>query len=245
MKALTAYNGPVGKPSLDATERDDPLRCAINSFMRRVAAEVSPAAAVLDAGAGECIYRPLFSGRRYVAVDRAVGDGTWDYGRLDALADLGRLPFSDACFDWVFCTETLEHLLWPRRALGEIGRVLKGGGRLALTVPFLQAIHQEPHDYFRYTPNGLRLLLEEAGFGEIQLEMAGGYFALLDDQLRDLPAHLPLGIAAAPRTWISWPARAVARAAAATIRGVAAVLRRREPPGPRPLQVFVQARRRL
>jgi SAM-dependent methyltransferase len=233
----------VGKPSLDATERDDPLRCAINDFVRKAAAGVPEGARVLDAGAGECIYRPLFAGRRYIGVDRAVGDGTWDYGRLDALADLGRLPFSTASFDWIFCTETLEHLLKPRQALSELGRVLKSGGRLVLTVPFLQAIHQEPHDYFRYTPNGLCLLLAEAGFGEIQLETAGGYFALLDDQLRDLPAHLPLGIAASPRTWISWPARAVARASALAIRWVASVLRHREPPGPRPLQVFVQARR--
>jgi SAM-dependent methyltransferase len=233
----------VEKPSLEATRRDDPLRFAINGFVRKAAAAVPAGARVLDAGAGECIYRPLFALQRYVAVDRAVGDGAWDYGRLDALSDLERLPFPDAGFDVVLCTETLEHVARPREVLVELRRVLKPGGRVVLTVPFLQPLHQEPHDYFRYSPHGLRSLLGGAGFMEIELEAAGGYFALLDDQLRDLPSHLPLGIGASPRSWLSWPFRAFVRLSAAGVRASAGILGRRDAAGARPLQVFARARR--
>ncbi len=231
------------KPSLDASERDDPVRFAVNAFVRKVASGIPEGARVLDAGAGECLYRPLFDRRRYVAVDRAVGDAEWDYGRLDAMADLTRLPFPDASFDWVLCTETLEHLSRPQESLNELRRVVKLGGGLALSVPFLQGLHQEPHDYFRYTPHALRALLLEASFGEIEIDSTGGYFALLRYQLGDLPAHLPLGVSGSPRSWLSWPFRAWFRAAAAVLRVAAGVLSRREPVGSRPLQLFVRARR--
>jgi ubiquinone/menaquinone biosynthesis C-methylase UbiE len=45
------------------------------------------------------------------------------------------LPFPDASFDRIFCTETLEHLKEPHRCLREMGRVLKADGRMILTIP--------------------------------------------------------------------------------------------------------------
>ena len=231
------------KPSLDATDRSDPVRSAVNAFVRRIAARVPEGASILDAGAGEGIYRPLFSGRRYIAVDRGVGDAAWDYARLEAVSDLERLPFSGGSFVWVLCTETLEHIRRPLAVLTELRRVLKPGGSLALSVPFLQALHQEPHDYFRYTPHGLRALLTDAGYGDIEIEAVGGYFALLQHQLRSLPVHLPLGVGVSPRSWLTWPARALVRGLAASVRGCAGALRSKESAGTRPLQVFAVARR--
>jgi SAM-dependent methyltransferase len=228
-------------PALDVSERNDPIRFAVNAFVRKIAEGVAEGARVLDAGAGECIYRPLFSRRRYIAVDRAIGDGGWDYGHLDATADLGRLPFPDASFDWAICTETLEHLARPREALNEIRRILRPGGGIAISVPFLQPLHQEPHDYFRYTPHGLRAMLADAGFGSIQIETSGGYFALLHAQLRDLPFHIPLGLGASSRSWLSWPVRGAIRAGALVVRALTGGLRRRESSGTRPLQVFARA----
>jgi ubiquinone/menaquinone biosynthesis C-methylase UbiE len=52
----------------------------------------------------------------------AVGDGT-------------RLPFADASFDAAICTETLEHIVDDGRALRELARVLKPGGKIAISVP--------------------------------------------------------------------------------------------------------------
>ncbi|HZE99547.1 MAG TPA: methyltransferase domain-containing protein [Planctomycetota bacterium] len=229
------------KPSLRAT--DDPGRSSINDFVRRAAALAAPGARVLDAGAGECIYRPLFDGRRYVSTDRGVGDAGWDYTALDALADLERVPFGAGSFDFVLCTETLEHVARPGRVLAELGRVLKPGGTLALSVPFLHPVHQAPHDYYRYTPYGLRHLLAEAGFDRVEVTSSGGYFTYLRDQLADFAAHLPLALSGRPRSWLSWPYRLLARISAAELRALVGVLRRLDTPDSRPLQYFVIARR--
>jgi SAM-dependent methyltransferase len=228
------------KPSLRSS--DDPGRRSINDFVRRAAAQVAPGARVLDAGAGECIYRPLFEGKRYVSADRGVGDAGWDYTALDALADLERVPFASATFDFVLCTETLEHVARPATVLAELRRVLKPGGTLALSVPFLHPVHQAPHDYYRYTPYGLRHLLAEAGFGAVEVTASGGYFTFLTDQLSDFGKYLPLGLSARPGSWLSWPFRLWLRVAVALLRPLLGLLRRLDDPETRPLQYFVIAR---
>jgi SAM-dependent methyltransferase len=151
---------------------------------------VAPGALVLDAGAGEGRYRPLFSAARYVAADLAVGDPDWDYRGLDAQTDLGALPFRDGAFDHVLSTQTLEHLADPDRFLREAARVLKPGGTLFLTAPMLFRMHQEPHDYFRFTAHGLRLLLARAGLDVVTLAPQGGYFWFLADAIRPLHRRL-------------------------------------------------------
>jgi len=73
------------------------------------------------------------------AMDTAAGDeggavanaGPWLVLRGDGY----RLPFADASFDCVIASEVLEHLHQDDAALHEISRVLKPGGRLAVSVP--------------------------------------------------------------------------------------------------------------
>jgi SAM-dependent methyltransferase len=232
----------VNKPSLQARASEDAGRHAVNAFVRGAAAKAPAGGRVLDAGAGECVYRPLFEGRRYVAVDRGVGDGAWDYGRLDATADLERIPFAAASFEFVLCTETLEHVARPAAVLAELRRVLKPGGTLALTVPFLHPVHQAPHDYYRYTPYGLRHLLAEAGFEVESLSAAGGFFTFLHLELGDLPSHLPLGVKASAASLLGWPFRAFVRASAALLRVAVGALRRLDSGDARPLHYLVLAR---
>jgi hypothetical protein len=57
--------------------------------------------------------------------------------------------------------------------------VLSSGGRLCLTVPFVWPLHEEPYDFFRYTPFALRDLLEAQGFGDITVEPTSGYLSTL------------------------------------------------------------------
>lgn len=140
-------------------------------------------ARVLDAGAGEGQYRPLFERHRYCGVDLTVGDIRWDYSRLDALADLNALPFAANSFDAALNVVTLEHLRQPDLALSEIARVLRPGGRLLLVAPLEWEEHQQPHDFFRYTRFGLQLLLSRAGFQDLAIAPVGGYFRLLSRRL--------------------------------------------------------------
>lgn len=65
----------------------------------------------------------------------------------------------DDKFDFVVCTEVLEHTLQPFQAADEILRMLKPGGKLFLSVPFNFRIHGPLPDCWRFTEHGLRVLL--------------------------------------------------------------------------------------
>jgi SAM-dependent methyltransferase len=171
-------------------ERLDLHRRAVRSFVEDTAASLPEGARVLDAGAGEGPYRPLFAHVRYVALDDRRGDQRWDYRGLDVIGDLLRMPFRAGAFDAVVCTETLEHLTEPQEFLREVARVLRSGGKLHLTAPLHFKEHQEPHDYFRYTRHGLRLLAERAGLRPVTIEPEGGYFRMLGDKIQPAHRHL-------------------------------------------------------
>lgn len=159
-------------------------------FVEDTARALPPGSRLLDAGAGEGPYRPLFAHIRYVGIDDRRGDRAWDYGGLDAVGDLRRLPFREGAFDAVLCTETLEHLTDPQDVLNEVARVLRAGGTLHLTAPLHFREHQEPHDYFRYTRHGLQLLIERAGLRPRTIEPEGGYFRMLGDKIQPAHRHL-------------------------------------------------------
>lgn len=62
--------------------------------------------------------------------------------------------------DVIFCLEVLEHVKNPFKAVKEIERVLKPGGILIGSTPFVFPIHEEPNDFFRYTKFGILSLFE-------------------------------------------------------------------------------------
>jgi SAM-dependent methyltransferase len=168
----------------------------IEDAARAFAAALEPGARVLDAGAGELQYAPLFERHRYVAIDLGVGDTGWAYDRLDAVARLEQLPFSDASFDACLNIVTLEHVTDPARVLREIARVLRPGGVLLLVTPLEWEEHQAPHDYYRYTRYGIEHLLTAAGLRVRELRAAGGLFRVLARRLlnagQTMPVLMPL-----------------------------------------------------
>ncbi len=155
----------------------------IESAIVNFAGKLPAGARVLDAGAGESRHAALFADQNYVAVDLAVGDASWDYRKLDCIADLTALPFASDSFDALLNIVTLEHLRDPAQAVREMARVLRPGASVLIAAPHEWEVHQSPHDYFRYTRHGLAHLLQAAGFTEIQIAPAGGYFRLLSRRL--------------------------------------------------------------
>jgi SAM-dependent methyltransferase len=126
---------------------------------------------VLDIGCGRKPYADLVPATRYVGVD-VDSPATRALGRADVLYDGRNLPFPDASFDGVLCSQVLEHVFTPDEFLREIRRVLRPGGRLVLTVPFAWDEHEQPWDFARYSSFGLRALLEKAGFEVVEQRKA-------------------------------------------------------------------------
>jgi|SRR5687768_4145535 len=119
-------------------------------------------ARTLDIGAQNGPYAAFFPNR--VSLDIRTGRG------VQVIGDAQAIGLADAVFDVVLCTEVLEHLPEPQRAIDEIFRVLRPGGTLLLTTRFLFPIHDAPHDYFRFTKYGLRYLLRRFEILELQEE---------------------------------------------------------------------------
>ena len=145
------------------------------------AATLAAGARVLDMGAGSCPYRTLFAHCRYETQDfGGLGDDQLRhgrYGQIDYRCDIASIPAADWTFDAILCTEVLEHVREPIKAVREMARILKPGGRLMLTAPLGSGIHQEPHHYYGgYTPYWYREFLGEAGFWQIKVEANAGSF---------------------------------------------------------------------
>ena len=135
-------------------------------ILREIAAHVSASLSsvahgrLLDLGCG-CKPYEVF---RPSAVTEWVGFDVPSNTAADVHGHADALPFDANCFDAVLCTEVLEHLPEPALAIAEMDRVLRPGGHVILTTPLYFPIHEEPYDFFRYTPYGLRHLFENAGF---------------------------------------------------------------------------------
>jgi SAM-dependent methyltransferase len=118
---------------------------------------------VLDVGCGSKPYRELISAARYVGMEMDTPRTRASFA-ADVYYDGRTFPLADASFDGVLCSQVFEHVFTPTAFLAEIHRVLRPGGLLLLTVPFVWDEHEQPHDFARYSSFGLKALLEDAGF---------------------------------------------------------------------------------
>lgn len=131
---------------------------------------------VVDVGAGESPWRFLLNSEcDYVGLDITNSD---DFKMQTPRKDImyyegGDFPFPDKEFSAAICIETLEHVSEPKAMLAEIFRVLDAEGTLLLSVPWSARRHHIPHDFFRYTPEGLNHLLVQAGFVCIEITPRG------------------------------------------------------------------------
>lgn len=103
-----------------------------------------------DIGCGEQPLRKLIEslGGTYMGID--VNQNLSN--TVQVISDIASLPLSDNYFDVIICTEVLEHVSDTYRAVKEIGRVLKRGGKVIITTPFSYQLHEEPLDFVRLTP---------------------------------------------------------------------------------------------
>ncbi len=160
------------------------------SFIVADLKNVAPLASgrMLDVGCGakpyEAIFRPYVT--EYIGVEHEATfaqTSASKEGKPDVVYDGHTLPFADGSFDTVMSVQVLEHTPDPQRLIDEMGRVLRQEGTMILTAPFSFRLHEEPHDYFRYSPHGLRAMLARAGLEMADLRAQGKLFSVLAHKL--------------------------------------------------------------
>jgi SAM-dependent methyltransferase len=133
---------------------------------------------VLDVGCGFMPYRTIIESipavKSYTGMD--LEQATY-YGDVepDLKWDGQRIPREDGSFDCVIATEFLEHYPEPEKVLAEVRRVMRPGGWLFATVPFIWNLHEVPYDEYRYTPYSIRRHFGNAGFDGIEIKPLGGW----------------------------------------------------------------------
>jgi len=149
---------------------------AIEKFLENEFGQVSPdrRGLFIDLGCGAQPYRSLYVNRfkQVLAVDYN------SRSRIDVRLDVTRLPFRDRSADVLLLSEVIEHVLDGARVLGEVSRVLKPGGVLLITWPFMYPLHDLPHDYVRYTEFAVQQLAEQCGLQIATLERRGNIFCV-------------------------------------------------------------------
>ncbi len=105
-----------------------------------------------------------------------VGAGTTNYDKriknldifegehIDYVGSAEAMPMADGTFGLVLTQEVLEHVQDPFQAMNEIYRVLKPGGTLYCQLPFIIGYHPGPTDFWRFTKEGIKELVEKSGF---------------------------------------------------------------------------------
>jgi SAM-dependent methyltransferase len=178
--------------SLGAINPADPFT-RFSSFKwlaaRKLAATIAAAAPaahgrLLDVGCGGRRFAHYFDGRvtRYIGFDYPVTFYA-EKNQVDVFGDGLRLPFRDDSFDTVVCFEVLEHVKDGAQLTSELARVVRPGGTVILTVPFLWGEHCQPHDYARYTVFGVRELFSRAGLAIRNQQRVGGYWTVAGQRL--------------------------------------------------------------
>lgn len=147
----------------------------------------NPSARVLDIGAGSVVDKnrragqPMLADRyaQLVARPGYLGLDVEPGANVSLAGDAHALPIASDALDGVLMVSVLEHLYDPVRAVDEVARVLRPGGVYFSYAPFYHPYHASPHDYFRFTQEGLRYLLRQ--FTRVELVSGGNYVAVLND----------------------------------------------------------------
>ncbi len=160
-----------------------PLECSIFQPLEQ---ELQPVlkyltGRVLNAGCGDRDVSPFLLRHQATAVDNCDLHSSIPGATA---CDLVRIPHPDSSFDSIICNAVLEHVRFSNEVLKELRRLLKPGGHLVLTIPFLQPFHPCPGDFRRFTQDGMVELGRTHQFEVVEL--------------------LPVHSMAQTITWILW-----------------------------------------
>lgn len=126
---------------------------------------------ILELGSG-----PLVKGKYFYSA-KHLFDKSNDFRQTDIVADFGH-PIVDVTkikmaneYDIIMCLNVLEHVYEFQKAINNMHKALKSKGSLIIVVPAFYPLHDEPHDYWRFTEHALRRMLKD--FSSVAIEHKG------------------------------------------------------------------------
>ena len=164
----------IGKTPYDIAQMDS-LRFSIFSITKNLC-EKYLKGNVLEIGAGGDYLKKDFKSQydEWISLDYDLRSNS-----IDLRGDGQQLPFKDGMFDTIISVDVLEHVPNPEKFVSEIFRAIKPGGIVILSTPFFFYLHEEPHDYFRFSKYGLRTIFERNGLSVIDVIPTGGVIGIL------------------------------------------------------------------
>lgn len=149
------------------------VRSALDSFFDRY---LTSEMIVYDIGCGPNPFSKKLKERVHKHIGVDIEDGFYEKGYIDLVGSAYDVPVADKEADVVISSQVLEHLETPEKAIEETSRILKSGGLLICSFPFLYPIHAAPHDYTRYTEHKMQKSLEANGLTIVEQERIGGFW---------------------------------------------------------------------
>ncbi len=136
---------------------------------------------LIDIGCGRMPYRKLLEPqtKSYIGVDHPKISTLYDpLMKPDILCDITKkIPVKNNSFDTAIMLEVLEYLENPTKTFSEIRRILKPGGILIFTTPFLYSLHDVPYDRNRFTDTQIKTFLTNEKFKIIKLKIHGKFLS--------------------------------------------------------------------
>lgn len=160
-----------------------------DDWIENIAKTIPSGSKIIDISAGNKPYMSLFSHCDYFShefegnkniLDSFRGEKDKDINNHDYYGDICNLPIDDEIFDYVLCTEVLEHVPEPIKAIQELSRICKKGGHIIITTPFTSGLHQEPyHFYSGFSPYFYEYVADKFNLKVKEIKSQGDFFKLM------------------------------------------------------------------
>lgn len=202
MADRTAHQALGDRPHLDERATYTPRARQEWFIVTRLAEAIPPtihayarSGKALDVGCGRQPFRTLLesAGMTYTGLDtQQNADNTVTH----ICAIDGELPaalVSAGPFDFILCTEVMEHVADWQAAFANFKRLLAPGGRLLITCPHVYPLHEEPYDFWRPTPHALTFFAARYGLRVLEQQKIGDGWDVLGTVLAATKARAAKG----------------------------------------------------